>query len=740
MRVRTLLLGAIVIAVALCGRAVRADGGPSINKIGPDLVSVGDSDFSLKIKGENFKSDSIVLLDGVATATTFVDKTQLYGYVPASTLVVAGSHTVAVRNSDGVTSNVATLTVGSAPTAVTIIRLNPDSQLVAPAGLVFEMRVIGGGFSDKSKVLVFGRALETARKGDDTLVTFVPTTEITRPSYLPVQVKDGELLSNLVTLPVYDKPASISNIDPANVKAGSTDVKLKINGNGFDGSATVLIDDLRLAPATLKSQQITLTLPNSITAAPSEHVIYVEQSTGLSNAALLRVNPTEGPFIYEISPVDAQAGSPDTTVTIRGANFSEDSEVLVNNDKVKTTFIAGGRLSFEFKESQLTTAGVAYAIVVRNKGGALSAPVSFPVVDPAVVSLVAGHKLDGFIDGMVDGARFRWPSRMALGPDGYVYVADQLNHAIRRLDPETGEVVTVVGIGVPGYIDSGDSTEPELVEPRFNNPLGIAVGPDGTLYIADYGNNVIRRARPGTGGYTVDTIAGVNFPIKGTQNQLEAKSTRRGGSGYFDGPGDEARFRAVDGLALASDGMLYVADAFNHYIRAVDVDSPDFTVSTVSGIGIAGFADGNRNAARYNTPLDLALSPDESSLYVADFNNNRVRQLNLADGYVSTLAGSGFEGSDAGTTLTATYEGPIGVSAGPDGRVYVADHGSETIREVSADGFTTTLAGQANKTSYRDGVGPRAHFKDPRGVLYDAERGILFVADQGHQRIRQIVP
>jgi DNA-binding beta-propeller fold protein YncE len=251
---------------------------------------------------------------------------------------------------------------------------------------------------------------------------------------------------------------------------------------------------------------------------------------------------------------------------------------------------------------------------------------------------------------------------------------------------------------------------------------------------------VIRRVRISGSGVTVDTVAGENDLIEDKDERAETKSTRRGLQGFGNGVGAVARFRGPDGMALASNGILYVADATNQYIRAVDTTSATFDVTTASGIGIVGFTDGAVSTARYSFPLDVALTPDESGLVVADFGNNRIRLFDIVTGSVSTIAGSGFEGTASGGPLVAQFRGPIGVTVGSDGTVYVTDNASNTIRKVSPEGNTTTLAGGGSRSKFKDGIGPDANFKDPRGILFDPSIGSVVVSDQGHQRLRKIVP
>jgi sugar lactone lactonase YvrE len=739
--IRTTYALALALAIALClpGLGVVHAATPSIRSIGPSVVSVGDPDFSLRVLGDNFDKGAVVLLDGQPLQTQFVTKKRLHGLVPVDVMDQTGTHTVAVRNEDGSTTGTETFTVGQKAAGVTIERINPDSLGVLTTGISAEFRLAGEGFTESSKVLVFGKEFDSTLREKGVLSVILPPEIIGVAALVPFQVKNASGLSNLVTVPIYDKAASVSSLDPGSVKAGAEAFTLTINGSGFAQDAVVRINGVDLVPTSIKSQQIKVLVPASVVAGEAQLPVYVVQSTGLSNVFILRVTPANGaPIIYDVSPDQVQAGAGAVRIELTGANFAEKSKVLVNGEEVSTNFVGRGNVTFKLTAAQTGTAGVTYQIQVRNNDGTVTNVVSVSVVPAAVVSTLSGKKLDGFEDGGPDSAKFRRPSRMALGPDGLIYVADQLNNAIRRLNPATGFVETLAGDGLPGYVDSGDSDKPGFDEPRFNNPLGVAVAEDGTIYVSDYGNDVIRRVRRSGTGYTVDTVAGANEEIKEAETRNELHSTRRGLQGFSDGAGVKARFRGIDGMALASDGTLYIADSLNQYIRALDTTSPSFTVSTVSGLGISGFTDGDRTTARYTLPVDVALDPTETSLYVADFGNNRVRLLDLATGSVTTFAGSGFEGVQSGDPLAAAFEGPIGVAVRPDGTVFVSDHFSDTIRRITPDGITTTLAGGGAKNKFKDGIGPLANFKDPRGILYDPALDALFVADQGHQRIRKI--
>lgn len=736
---------ALLIAFAVGVPAVasaQSGGAPALDKIGPATVAVDDPDFTIRVRGENFDARSVVLLDGQPLETFFISKKRLHARVPGNTTASAGTHTVAVRTGAGATTGTKTLTVIARDAGLTVDRVNPDSfQVVGFGNAAVVFRVGGKGFTENTKALVYGQEVPTSLFEKNVLELQIPTELINAPGLMPVQAKNNNQLSNLVTVSIFDKPAQVTALSPPSVKAGSAAFDLELTGNGFSKEARVLFNDVELVPTSVKAQTIEVRVPANLVASVQQVVIFVSQATGLSNAIVFRVTPQSGdPVSYSLSPDEVQAGSGGQVVDVAGANFEEKSVVLVNGQQARTTFTGRAKVSFKLTEAQTSTPGVDYAIQVRNTDGTVSNFLTLRVVDAAVVSTVSGAKLDGFVDGGFGTARFRRPSRMAVGPDGLIYVADQLNHAVRRFDPSTGVVETLAGDGKAGYVDTGDSTKPNLSIPRFNNPLGVAVDANGTIYVADYGNQVVRRMRPNGSGFIVDTIAGRNERVEDADTRTEENSTRRGLQGYADGPGATARFRGVDGLAISSAGMLFVADAQNHYIRAINTRSAQFTVTTVAGLGINGFTDGDRDTARFTLPVDVALTPDEEALIVADLGNNRVRRIELETGSVSTLSGNGLEGIASGPPLLAAFRGPIGIAVAPDGTVYVADHLSNTVRKVTPDGTTTTLAGNPKKTKFKDGIGPVARFKDPRGIVYHPDLGLLFVADQGHQRLREIEP
>src|SRR5262249_41233501 len=157
--------------------------------------------------------------------------------------------------------------------------------------------------------------------------------------------------------------------------------------------------------------------------------------------------------------------------------------------------------------------------------------VGFQVVPDVNVTTLVGQRREGFNQGCVSGdqAQFRGPRRLALGPDGLIYLTDQINHAIRSVNPASGLVCTIAGTGLPGYIDSANTRG---WAPAFSTPNGVAVAADGTIFVTDNGNGVVRRiVRGANGAINVDTFAGTTLPISDKTRQEKVNSTAVGIAG-----------------------------------------------------------------------------------------------------------------------------------------------------------------------------------------------------------------
>jgi ABC-type branched-subunit amino acid transport system substrate-binding protein len=209
--------------------------------------------------------------------------------------------------------------------------------------------------------------------------------------------------------------------------------------------------------------------------------------------------------------------------------------------------------------------------------------------------------------------------------------------------------------------------------------------------------------------------------------------------GYRDGPGPQARFNGVDGIAVDSQGNLYASERFGNRIRRV---SPDGMVSTLAGTGVAGYADGPATTAQFSLPKGLAVDAS-GSVYVADAYNHRIRVIH-PDGVVNTLAGSGEAGDRDGPAAQAQFNRPMDVVLSASGVIYVADSGNNRVRAISPDGMVSTLAGNGAR-GYQDGPPDQAQFNGPEYLAVGPD-GDIYASDgvgfelRSNQVIRRITP
>jgi len=328
---------------------------------------------------------------------------------------------------------------------------------------------------------------------------------------------------------------------------------------------------------------------------------------------------------------------------------------------------------------------------------------SADAVTPAVITTVAGGGSSS-ADGIpATQAALGRPNRIAVGPDGSLYFAE--GNRVRRVGPD-GIISTVAGSGSSGFAgDGGPATQALLA-----SPTGVALGPDGSLYIGDNGNHRIRRVTPDG---IISTVAG-------------------GGSGDAQGvPAtqiDLAAGSGVNGLAVGPDGSLYISED-NFRVQRV---GPDGIINIVAG-GTAtnGYPD--------MFPSDVAVGPD-GSLYIADLRYWVIRRLG-PDGKLSTVAGGGSLTIDGSSATQSRVPFPSAVAMASDGRLYIgpAFNNTEGVRRVEPDGIISTVAGNGNFGYSGDG-GPatQAALAILSGVAVGPD-GSLYFGDGGDlNRIRKV--
>ncbi|GCE01802.1 SMP-30/gluconolactonase/LRE family protein [Embleya hyalina] len=291
------------------------------------------------------------------------------------------------------------------------------------------------------------------------------------------------------------------------------------------------------------------------------------------------------------------------------------------------------------------------------------------------VTTVAGDGNPAWKDGQASSAEFSWPFGVTTRSDGNVHVADGCNHRIRLIS--NGQVTTAAG---PDYVcePSGFQEGPASTA-RLHYPFGVAADSKGDVYVADTSNHRVRKISGGQ----VTTVAGDGTPA------------------FADGPAASARFNSPIGIAVDDHGKIYVADRDNHRVRVIAGGQ----VTTVAGDGTPAYKDGPVASARFHSPCGVAVDTD-GILYVGDSQNHRLRMISA--GQVTTVAGpvtdvgdvAGFQDGDASS---ARFSGPWGVVVDGKGNIYVADSGNHRVRMVSvAPKPVTYLVVPDGDDDYRD--------------------------------------
>jgi len=395
-----------------------------------------------------------------------------------------------------------------------------------------------------------------------------------------------------------------------------------------------------------------------------------------------------------------------------GLNFDGTSGIITGTPTaaaVTFTYIITGHNSYGSSTAQVTIT-VTGSTIVQTPPPAITyatpqvykvnlviaplAPVNTGGAVPRAVyggaTIFAGSGMPGATNNTGQLATFIGPDGVATDAAGNIYVADAGNNLIRKITP-AGVVTTLAGNGTVGS-SNGPGTSAS-----FNRPAGAAVDAAGNVYIADAGNNLIRKITPNG---QVSTFA----------------------SG-FTNPG---------GLAIDGVGNVYVVDIGNNQIKLI---TPGGAVSVFAGSGSPGSTNGIGTAASFSQPNGIAVD-GSGYLYVTDSGNNLVRKI-TPGGLVSTLAGSGAQGAVDATGTAASFRFPYGIAVDVVGNVYVSDSGNDLIRKITPNGTVTTLAGNAGNPGRANGIGTAASFDNPLGIAIDGS-GNLYVGDEVNNIIREV--
>lgn len=382
-----------------------------------------------------------------------------------------------------------------------------------------------------------------------------------------------------------------------------------------------------------------------------------------------------------ITAVNLSQGNYNDEVIITGTNFSED--------------FLGNKVYFNGKEAKLTSSlkNELRALVPLSAGtGNISLDIKsikvtgpvFTYVPAYVLFRLAGSTQIGKTDGVGESASFKNPAGLTLDKDGNIYIADTGNNLIRKVTP-SGVVTTVAGTGA-----QGNTNGPTAIA-SFNGPRALVFDKAGNLYVADSGNRLLRKI---TNDGIVSTLAG------------------NGLSNTIDGTGTSAGFGGLESLTIDDNGNIYVGEAS---IRKV---TPAGNVTTVAG----GFS----------RPGGIVIDKS-GNLLVSDFNQAVIKKINPA-GVVSRFAG-GSTGYKDGSLTDALFSAPYAISFDKDGNLFVAD--GNKLRKIGADNLVSTYATNNGTLIEEFGVLSKVTFYFVSGLAFDSA-GNMYIVDEATHSLKVI--
>ena len=405
----------------------------------------------------------------------------------------------------------------------------------------------------------------------------------------------------------------------------------------------------------------------------------------------------------------------------------------VNTSGIITTIAGGGT-------GGIGDGGPATAANVNPYGVAVDAAGNVYIADQnnerirkvntsGIITTVAGNGTPGFSGdgGAATTAELYYPYDVKVDAAGNLYIPDKHNQRIRKVNT-SGIINTIAGTGTAGYSgDGGPATAAEL-----NNPSGLAIDVSGNVYVADQTNNRIRKIS--TSGI-ITTVAGNDLPLTGYSNGGGNVTLAELGDYNVTTLFQTLTSSATSNLSIDNAGNLIVVDNPNECIRKI---SPSGVITTIAGNNIQGFSGdgGPATTAELSDPSAAAVDK-YGNIYIADFANKRIRKINTS-GIITTFAGGGIAGLGDGGPATLAVISACGVAVDKIGNVYIADGTQSRVRKVDTAGIISTIAGTGTVGNSGDG-GPAisATLDLPNSVVLD-RYGNLFISDLRNHNVRKV--
>jgi sugar lactone lactonase YvrE len=590
---------------------------------------------------ESFGNGSDILIWGHGgTATTDVNG-GIQIEIPEELVNVPAEIPITLISKRGSISNTEIFFIVPRPVQITLV--DPDTLEVGTDDVDLN---VYGDFKPGATLFVNGMLLETTLGKNGQLKATLPGSLRSQPTRLVLRVEQDGIQSRDQVIPVTptDLPF-IFTIAPIRIRVGEKKVSVEVVGANFDKKVKALVDGQETVIRSFTRSTLTVAIDPELPLGP--HTVQVVDSDG----------NTTNTVSFSVVP--------DVTVS----TFAGTADLGFD-----TGCVSGAEASFRRpRRMSLGPDGLLYVTDQQNH--------AIRTLDAnGQVCLFAGTGDEGYNDSGNSSGKaptFSFPNGVAVDPAGTVYVTENGNSVVRRIRRSGSNITVDTFAGTFNEINDQarqsklNSTRQGLVSYRdggaldaaFRLPDDIVIAPGGAIYLADAGNHAIRRIRQSGGQLVVETIAGNGVP------------------GFADGAGPSARFNTPTGLAISADGnVLFVADTNNGRIRKIDLSNG--RVSTLAGGGTGGIADGPGGDAIFDRPIGLALDSD-GVLYVAELGLNDIRRVD-PDGNVTTLAGAGAVKLRDGPGIAAQFAQPRGLAIDrARGILYVADYENFVIRKIS---------------------------------------------------------
>jgi sugar lactone lactonase YvrE len=457
----------------------------------------------------------------------------------------------------------------------------------------------------------------------------------------------------------------------------------------------------------------------SVTCTPADRANYFT----LTDTVTLTVNPAVLTVTANNAARIYGVPNPPFTASYSGFVNGDTSAVLSGTPSLTTTATTSspiGTYSITPAVGILSAANYTFSYINGSLSvvkNAIAFPAAGDINTIVDVSGIEGYSGDG---GLATSAEVNDPAGVAIDSAGNLYIADYGNNRVRKVTAATGNITTVAGNGTGAYLgDGGLATSAELYRPLY-----VTLDSSGNLYIADQLNNRIRKVTVATG--LITTVAG-----NGTQ-----------GGGGDGGLAINANLYHPGKVAVDAAGNIYIPDWGNSRVRMVNgVTGIITTFAGTSSYGYAGDG-GAATKAVLNHPNAVAFDPS-GNLYIADTSNQRVRMVSSQTGIISLVAGNGTIGysGDGGAATIAKLDLPTDVTFDPSGNLYISDESNHAVRRVRIPtGDISTVAGSGTAGYSGDGgLATSSELNNPGGVAVDSF-GNLYIGDEINQRVRAVVP